>query len=120
MANGHRSEAMDILRKLRGDLSLTDPKLVAEVEQLDNVIEAFYHKRNDFLNLTLSGRFSRKLHLGRRSSSGLEFWPSRGFNANTSAWLAGLVNTFGIIGTVAVPLVVDCIGRIKSLIASFI
>jgi Sugar (and other) transporter len=138
MADGHRSEAIDILHKLRGDLSLADPKLVAEVEQLDTVIEASNHRRNDFLNLVLDGRFSGKLHLSRRVAMGLALqqiqrptgilaiatWAGTlfalaGFNANKSTWLSGLVNTFGVIGMAAVSLVVDCIGRTKSLIISF-
>jgi MFS family permease len=43
-----------------------------------------------------------------------------GFDANKSAWLAGLVNTFGIVGTAAASLVIDRMGRIRSLMISFI
>lgn len=43
-----------------------------------------------------------------------------GFDAYKSLWLAGLVNTFGVPGTAAAALVVDRIGRIKSLMVSFI
>jgi len=43
-----------------------------------------------------------------------------GFDDYKSAWLAGLVNTFGIFGTAAAALVIDRFGRIKSLLISFI
>ena len=43
-----------------------------------------------------------------------------GFDSYKSAWLGGLVNTFGIVGTAAAALVIDRMGRIKSLMASFI
>ena len=43
-----------------------------------------------------------------------------GFDDYKSLWLAGLVNTFGIPGTAAAALVIDRIGRVKSLVVSFI
>lgn len=43
-----------------------------------------------------------------------------GFDAYKSMWLAGLVNTFGVPGTAAASLVIDRMGRIKSLMWSFI
>lgn len=43
-----------------------------------------------------------------------------GFDSYKSLWLAGLVNTFGVPGTAAAALVIDRIGRIKSLLISFI
>ena len=70
MAIDRPAEAIDILRKVRGDLSLNDSNLVEEVEQLDAVIEASRHRRKDFLNLVLGGRFSGKVHLGRRVAMG--------------------------------------------------
>ena len=139
IANGRREEAIDILRKIRGDLELTDPKLITEVEQLDAVVEASSHKRNNYLSLALGGRYSGKLHLGRRVVMGLALqqiqqwtgilaiatWAGTlfalaGFDSYKSSWLAGLVNSFGILGTAAAALVIDRMGRIKSLMVSFI
>lgn len=70
IANGRRDEAIEILTKLRGDLSPTDPKMITEIEQLDAVVEAGNHKRNNLLNIFLGGRYSGKLHLGRRALMG--------------------------------------------------
>lgn len=139
IANHRRQEAIDILSKLRGDLSLNDPRLVAEIEVIDAVVEASHHKRNDYINLVLGGRYSGKLHLGRRVVMGMalqqiqqwtgilaiatwagELFTLAGFDAYKAAWLAGLVNTFGVLGTAAAALVVDRLGRIKSLMVSFI
>lgn len=65
MAQGRRSEAVEILAKIRGDVPLDDPELVQELEQLDAIVVASGHKRYQFLNVTF-GRYSGKLHLGRR------------------------------------------------------
>lgn len=43
-----------------------------------------------------------------------------GFDAYKSSWLAGLINTFGIFGTAAASLVIDRLGRRKSLLISFV
>ena len=43
-----------------------------------------------------------------------------GFDSYKSAWLDGFLNTFGIVGTATAALVIDRLGRIKSLLASFI
>ena len=138
MATQRREEAIEILGRIRGDLAPDDPKLLAEVEQLEAVVEASYHKRNDFINLALGGRYSGKLHLGRRVVMGLvlqqiQQWTGilaiatwagtlfglAGFSSYKANWLAGLVNTFGIFGTAASSLVIDRMGRIKSLLVSF-
>ena len=42
-----------------------------------------------------------------------------GFSSYKANWLAGLVNTFGISGTAASSLVIDRMGRIRSLLVSF-
>lgn len=139
MANNRRREAVNILSKIRGDLDLRDPKLLIEVEQLEAIVEASYHKRNNFLNLIRGGRYSGKLHLGRRVVMGLALqqiqqwtgiltiatWAGTlfglaGFGPYKSAWMAGLANSFGILGTAAAALVIDRMGRIKSLMVSFI
>jgi MFS family permease len=139
ISHGGRQEAIDILRKLRGDLPYDDPKLLVEVEQLDAVIEASHHKRNNLINIVLGGRYSGQLHYGRRALMGMALqtiqqwtgilaiatWASvlfglAGFGEYKSAWLGGLVNTFGIFGTAAAALVIDRLGRVKSLIVSFI
>ncbi|KAI1353770.1 general substrate transporter [Xylaria sp. FL0043] len=139
IANNKRQDAIDILCKVRGDLSVTDPKILVEVEQLDAIVEASHHKRNNLLNIVLGGRYSGSLHLGRRAMMGfalqlIQQWTGilaiagwattlfalAGFDSYKSAWLGGLANTFGIPGTAAAALVVDRMGRIKSLIISFI
>ena len=43
-----------------------------------------------------------------------------GFDSYKAGWLAGLINTFGIFGTAAAALVIDRIGRRKSLLVSFV
>lgn len=58
------------MTKLRGDLSSEDPKLIAEVEQLDAIVEESKHKRNSYINIFLGGRYSGALHLGRRAVFG--------------------------------------------------
>lgn len=110
-----------------------------EVEQLDAIVEATHHKRNDLINIFLAGRHSGKLHLGRRAVMGfalqwIQQWTGilaivtwsgtlfklAGFDSYKSLWLAGLVNTLGVPGTAAASLVIDRIGRIKSLLISFV
>ncbi|OBS23075.1 hypothetical protein FPOA_03638 [Fusarium poae] len=139
ITNGKRQEAIDILCKLRGDLTPDAPEIVSEVAQLDAIVEATDQKRNDLLNIILGGRHSGNLHLGRRAIMGFALqwiqqwigilaiaaWAGTlfnlaGFDTQKSLWLAGLVNTFGIPGTIAASFVVDRIGRIKSLMVSFI
>jgi hypothetical protein len=65
MAQGRREEAVEILAKIRGDVPLDDPELVQELQQLDAIVASSQHKRYHFLNVTF-GRYSGKLHLGRR------------------------------------------------------
>lgn len=139
IANGHRSQAIDILCKLRGDAGPNEPKILNEVEQLDAVVQASQHKRNNYVNLFLGGRYSGKLHLGRRAVMGLALqqiqqwtgilvivtWATKmfelaGFSPYKASWLSGLVNTFGIFGTLAAALVIDRLGRRLSLLISFI
>jgi len=138
IANGYEAEAIEILAKVRGDLSLNDPVLIEEIQQLRAVVEASHHKRNNIWNLAI-GRHSGKLHLGRRAWLG--FWLQAdpavdgnfghcdlgicsihlaGFDSYKAAWLGGLVNTFGVVGTAAAALVVDRLGRVRSLLISFI
>lgn len=138
MVNNRRTEAVEVLAKVRGDVSVDDPSLTVEIEQLEAVIEASYHERNNIWNIAI-GRHSGRLHLGRRAWMG--FWLQQiqqwtgilaiatwagtlfslaGFDAEKSAWLAGLVNTTGIIGTAAAALVIDRLGRVKSLMVSFV
>jgi hypothetical protein len=139
IANGKREEAVDILCKLRGDLTRDEPKIVAELAQIDSIVEAVHQKRNNLINIALGGRYSGKLHLGRRAVMGfalqwIQQWTGilaiaawsgtlfklAGFDAHKSMWLAGLANTLGIPGTVAASFVIDRIGRIKSLMVSFV
>ena len=139
IANGKRSQAVEILCKLRGDLAPDDPKIVVEVAQLDAIVEETQHERNKLINIAFGGRHSGSLHLGRRAVMGfalqwIQQWTGilaiaawagtlfhlAGFDSYKSMRLAGLVNTFGVPGTAAAALVIDRMGRIKSLITSFI
>ncbi|KAM4065677.1 major facilitator superfamily protein [Hirsutella rhossiliensis] len=71
IANGQRGQAIEILCKLRGDLSPVDAGITNEVERLDAIVEATHHQRNDLINVVLGGRYSGRLHLGRRAALGL-------------------------------------------------
>lgn len=70
IANYRREEAIEILSKLRGDITADTPKLIAEIEQLDAIVESSNHKRNSYINIFLGGRYSGALHLGRRAAFG--------------------------------------------------
>jgi MFS family permease len=138
MAHHQKSDAIDILCKIRGDKDASDPAIVKEVELIDAVVEASYHKRNDYINIALGGRYSGKLHLGRRAVLGFALqqiqqwtgilvmvsWATKlfelaGFDAYKASWMSGLLNTFGVIGTAAAAPVIDRIGRRMSLQISF-
>ncbi|OKP09594.1 Sugar transporter STL1 [Penicillium subrubescens] len=138
IANNRREEAVEVLAKVRGDLHHNDPALVAEVEQLEAVVEASQHKRNRIWNIAF-GRYSGRLHLGRRAWmsfftqqmlmwSGImaittysgQLFHQAGFTASKSAWMSGFCNTLcGVFGTLAATLVIDRIGRIKSMLTGF-
>lgn len=139
MANHRRQEAVDILCKIRGDKSIQDEGIAKEIELLEAVVEASYHKRNNYLNIFLGGRYSGKLHFGRRAILGLALqqiqqwtgilvmvsWAAKlfelsGFDSYKSSWMSGLLNTTGVVGTAAAALVIDRIGRRWSLQISFI
>ncbi|PHH62780.1 hypothetical protein CDD81_6672 [Ophiocordyceps australis] len=139
IAKGHRKEAVDILCKVRGDLVPTHAKISHELDQLDAIVHATHHRRNNLLNIALGGRYSGKLHLGRRAAMGFALqwiqqwsgilaivgWADKlfhlaGFDSYKSLWLSGLVNTIGVPGTAAAALVIDRMGRVKSLVTSFV
>lgn len=139
MANGKRDEAVEILCKVRGDLQKDDPAIREELQQLEAIVAASHHRRNSILNLFLGGRYSGKLHLGRRAVLGLALqqiqqwtgiiavvtWSSRlfalaGYSEYKSLWMAGLINTLGIPATAAAGFVIDRIGRRSSLLVSFV
>lgn len=139
MANHRRGDAIDILCKIRGDKDINDPAIAKEVELLEAVVEASHHKRNNYVNIFLGGRYSGKLHLGRRAVLGLALqqiqqwtgilvmvsWATKlfelsGFGTYKASWLSGLLNTTGVIGTAAAALVIDRLGRRWSLQISFI
>lgn len=139
VANGKSEQAVDILCKLRGDLSPSDGRISAEIEELNAVIRKSHHRRNNMLNIFLGGRHSGKLHLGRRAVLGfalqwIQQWTGilavvswagvifklSGFDSFKSLWLAALVNTLGVPATAAAALVIDRIGRVKSLLVSFV
>lgn len=138
MANHRKAEAIDILCKIRGDRHVSDPAILKEVELIDAVVQASYHKRNNYVNIALGGRYSGKLHFGRRAVLGFALqqiqqwtgilvmvsWASKlfelgGFDAYKASWMSGLLNTFGVIGTAAAAPVIDRIGRRMSLQVSF-
>jgi hypothetical protein len=120
IANDRRDDAVDILAKLRGDLPYNDPALLAEIEQLEAVVQASKHPRNRIWNIAF-GRYSGRLHLGRRAwmsffTQQMLMWTGimaiatysgqlfvqAGFDAAKSAWMGGLVNTLcGVGGTLA-------------------
>lgn len=109
------------------------------MELIDAVVEASYHKRNNYVNIALGGRYSGSLHFGRRAVLGFALqqiqqwtgilvmvsWASKlfelaGFDAYKASWMSGLLNTFGVIGTAAAALVIDRIGRRLCLQLSFL
>jgi hypothetical protein len=112
--NGQRADAIEILSRLRGGLAHDDAKLVAEMEELEAVIENSKHPRNHLWNIA-TGRHSGSLHLGRRAWMGFALqliqqwtgilavatWAGQlftlaGFDPYKSSWLGALVNTFGV------------------------
>ena len=112
--------------------------IVAELEQLDAMVEASGHERNRLFNIMLNGRYSGKLHLGRRAVMGfalqwLQQWSGilaivgwadtlfklAGFDDDKSLWLSACVNAVGVFGTLAAASVIDRMGRVKSLMTSF-
>jgi hypothetical protein len=137
ISRGRRAEAVEILAKIRGDLAENDPSLLAELEQVDATIDSANHKRYHFLNVTF-GRFFGRLHLGRRVLLAIGImmmmewtgilaitvyanilFQQAGFSGDKAAWLAGLCNTFGIVGTAASIFTVDRFGRRISLSFGF-
>ncbi|KAJ9612480.1 hypothetical protein H2200_004077 [Cladophialophora chaetospira] len=137
IANGRRDEAVEILAKIRGDLEPTDPVLADEVSQLDVIVVNAKHARYSLVNMSF-GRHSGLLHLGRRVSLAIGImmmmewtgilaitvyanilFQQAGFSAEKAAWLSGLCNTFGIIGTAASVFTIDRFGRRKSLYFGF-
>ena len=124
MANHRRADAVEILCKIRGDKDASDPTVRKELEQLEAIVEASHHKRNNYVNITLGGRYSGNLHLGRRAVLGFALqqiqqwtgilvmvsWAAKlfelaGFSPYKASWMSGLLNTFGVIGTAAASLV---------------
>ena len=139
MAHHRNSEAITILCKIRGDKDASDPDIVREVELISAVVEASYHKRNNYINIALGGRYSGKLHLGRRAVLGFALqqiqqwtgilvmvsWATKlfelaSFDSYKASWMSGLLNTFGVIGTAAAALVIDRMGRRLCLQVSFL
>jgi MFS family permease len=131
IANGYDADAVVVLSKVRGDLPHDHPALVEEIEVLRAQVESSKRKRNSLYNM-VTGRYSGSLHLGRRVWLG--FWLQQiqqwtgilaiatwagtlfslaGFDAYKSAWLAGLVNTFGVVGTAAAVSNTSCVLRYK-------
>lgn len=137
IAKGCRDEGVEILAKIRGDHGLSSRALAAEVLQLDVITVNAQHARYRLINMSF-GRHSSFFHLGRRVClavgimlmmewSGIlaitvyanTLFQQAGFSADKSAWLSGLCNTFGIIGTMASIFTIDRFGRRKSLYFGF-
>lgn len=118
IANHRRTDAIEILKKLRGDLHEDDPLLVEEIAQLDAIVVDSGHKRNSYVNILLGGRHSGSLHLGRRALMGaalqtIQQWT--GILAIVSKWsdfqfLRDLLIAPGNMGNAAVRL-----GRFRSI-----
>ncbi|KAK5012915.1 hypothetical protein LTR16_003366 [Cryomyces antarcticus] len=66
VSNGRREEAIEILAKVRGDVSHGDPTLLAEVEHLEAVVASANHPRNHLRSIVI-GPHSGALHLGHRA-----------------------------------------------------
>jgi hypothetical protein len=137
LTQGRRDEAVEILAKIRGDVAHDDPSLAAELAQLDAIISSGQHKRYKWHNL-ITGRHSGPLHLGRRVALAVgimmmmewtgilaitvyanTLFQQAGFSVEKSAWLSGLCNSIGILGTMASVLTVDRFGRRRSLYFGF-
>lgn len=130
VGHGQAEEAREILAKVRGDLALDDPVLEAEMQELIAVVELSHKKRNNLLNIWLCGRYSGRLHLGRRAVlawaalflmmytgimamatyAGALFQAS-GADPKKVGWMAGLLQTFGFLGTLAGAPLIDRFGR---------
>ena len=109
-----------MLAKIRGDVQPSDPTLVAELEELEAIVEKSRHSRNRVWNIAI-GRHSGALHLGRRAWMGFflmqmlmwsgimaittysgELFKVAGFTASKSAWMGGFCNSLGgVVGTAA-------------------
>ena len=138
IANGRRDEAVEVLAKIRGDCDASDLDLADELSQLDAIVVNATHSRFSFLNVTF-GRRSDLLHLRRRVCLAIGImmmmewtgilaitvyanilFQQAGFSGDKAAWLSGLCNSFGIVGTAASIFTIDRFGRRKSLYFGFI
>ena len=130
VGNGKVDLAREILAKVRGDIPLNDPELEHEMAQLIAMAETAKHKRNALYNIILGGRYSGRLHLGRRavlSFSALFLMMMTGIMAMSTyspilfaasgaselkvGWMAGLNQTIGFLGTLAAAPIVDRFGK---------
>lgn len=137
MTQNRRTEAIQILAKIRGDIPQDDPELRAEIEQLDTMVESSNHPRYRFLNVTF-GRYSGKQHLGRRVALAIgimlmmewtgilaitvyanTIFSQAGYDSDKAGWLSGLCNTIGIFGTAAGIFTIDRFGRRISMFFGF-
>jgi MFS family permease len=139
VGHGQAQEAREILAKVRGDLALDDPILEAEMQELIAVVELSHKKRNNLLNIWLCGRHSGRLHLGRRAVlawaalflmmytgimamatyAGALFQAS-GADPKKIGWMAGLLQTFGFLGTLAGAPLIDRFGRRATFLAGLV
>ena len=139
VGNGKIDLAREILAKVRGDIPLHDPELEHEMAQLIAMAETAKHKRNSLYNIILCGRYSGRLHLGRRavlSFSALFLMMMTGIMAMSTyspilfaasgaselkaGWMAGLNQTIGFLGTLAAAPIVDRFGRRRTFYAGLI
>jgi sugar porter (SP) family MFS transporter len=139
VGHGQAEEAREILAKVRGDLALDDPILEAEMQELIAVVELSHKKRNNLLNIWLCGRHSGRLHLGRRAVlawaalflmmyTGImamatyagALFEASGASGKKVGWMAGLLQTFGFLGTLAGAPLIDRFGRRVSFLTGLV
>ncbi|ODQ50374.1 putative MFS monosaccharide transporter [Saitoella complicata NRRL Y-17804] len=132
---GHTSTAARVLAKIRGDVSPTAPEITEELAEIESSVsqESANAKATSLWAMAI-GAHSGKLHTGRRVALSMgimimmewtgilaitvyanTLFGQAGFDPTKSAWLAGLVNTVGILGTGAAALTIDRYGRRPSL-----
>lgn len=130
VGHGQEQEAREILAKVRGDLPLNHQDLEREMQELVAMVELSHKKRNNLLNIWLGGRYSGRLHLARRAVlawaalflmmyTGImamatyagALFKASGASPQKIGWMAGLLQTFGFLGTLAGAPILDRFGR---------
>lgn len=128
---GRNEEALEVLQAIRGADGTAAKAVEVEYQEILDVVEAerALAEKGNFISLFF-GTASGKLHLPLRAN--LAFWlqimmewngitaitvfsptiyAQAGYDPTKAAWLSGLTNTTGIIGTVIAALTIDRYGR---------